>query len=65
MSSSEEKYNTIREFIAPDGQNVDLHNLCELFVDVYEKIEKFQRDMVRIKFDLPGWCSPGALKLSL
>lgn len=54
MTTSQEKYNTIREFLAPDGQNVDLHNLCELFVDVYEKVEKCQKDMIRMKFDLPG-----------
>jgi hypothetical protein len=36
-----------------------------LFVDVYEKIEKSQKDMIRMKFDLPVWCSPGALKLYL
>ena len=54
MTTAQEKYDTIRQFIAPDGQNVNLHNLCELFVDVYEKIEKCQQDMIRMKIDLPG-----------
>lgn len=54
MTSTKQKYDTIREFLAPDGENVNLQNLCELFVDVYEKIEKMQRDMIRMKLDLPG-----------
>jgi len=53
MTTSQEKYNTIRNFLAPDNETLDLHHLCELFVDVYEKIEKIEKDIIRIKFDLP------------
>ena len=53
MNNSEEKYKIIREFIETEGENIDLHHLCEILVDLYEIVEKNQKDIIRIKFDLP------------